>query len=258
LSSPSAPRPNLAPPSAKPWLGITGLCVAAIATAGCHDPDWATFTWDDRPVLCSQSVDDQTQDPPWQWIDEQMGLAAMQKRVLLLHAHSPGETISRRGIERVLRMAQQHRLPLLTYRQLDPAGKPRAGVALGFDDNAIDHWFSIRDLLNARRAHVTFFVSRWGSRTAGERQELATLAQDGHDVEPHSVGHLHVSEFVQAHGIDGYVAEELLPSMDALVGAGYDVPTIYAYPFGERPEPLDAAVLEHVPRVRVSPGDCPY
>jgi hypothetical protein len=248
-----APAPS--PASAACCLAACGI---ALAITGCHDADWATFTWDDRPILCSQSVDDRTQDVPWQWLDEQMGLAAMQKRVLLLHAHSPGQSISLRGIERVLTMARQHGLPLLTYRELDPAAKARAGLALGFDDNAIDRWFGIRELLDARHARVTFFVSRWDSRTATERQELATLAQDGHDVEPHSVGHLHVSEYVRDHGVDGYVAEEMLPSMDALVGAGYDVPTIYAYPFGERPDTLDAAVLEHVPRVRVSPGDCPY
>jgi Polysaccharide deacetylase len=234
------------------------VALACLLATGCHDADWLSFDWDDRPVLCSQSVDDRTQHPPWQMIEQEMQLAGPHDRVVLLHAHSPGESITLSAIKRVLDLADLHRLPMLTYRDLDPTAKPRAGVALAFDDNSIDRWFGIRELLRSRHAHVTFFVSRWGSRSKEEQLQLRQLADDGHGIEPHSVGHRHVSDYVRDHGVEGYLADELLPSMDGLVSAGYPAPTIYAYPFGERPKLLDAAVLEYVPRVRVSPGACPY
>jgi hypothetical protein len=52
--------------------------------------------------------------------------------------------------------------------------------------------------------------------------------------------------------------DEALPSLDVLVQAGYPPATVYAYPFGRTAAGLDELVLEHVHRVRVSPGACPY
>ncbi|HEX7837110.1 MAG TPA: polysaccharide deacetylase family protein [Kofleriaceae bacterium] len=244
-----------------------GLAAALIATcaavAGCHDEHWLTYPWDDRRVLCSQPMDDLTLDVPWELVEDQMLEAAQTRSVLTLHAHIPGEsietgTIRTATIDRILTMAERRGLAFLTYRDLDPAAKPRAGLVLAFDDNAIDAWFGVRDLLAAHAAHVTFFVTRWSSRTDQERAELRMLAGDGHDVEPHSVNHLHAPDYVREHGLDAYMADEFMPSIDGLVQAGYPPPTIYAYPFGQSTPELDAAILKIVPRVRVSPGSCPY
>src|SRR5258705_5823625 len=184
--------------------------------------------------------------------------AAQTDSVLVLHAHAPGRTIRTETIERVLALAERRGLAFLTFRELDPAAPPRAGLALAFDDNAIDAWFGVRDLLAAHGAHVTFFLTRWYSRTDRERAELRMLAGDGHDVEPHSVNHLHAVDYVREHGLDAYIADEVLPSIDGLVQAGYPPPNTYAYPFGASTPELDAAILKLVPRVRVSPGSCPY
>lgn len=235
-----------------------GLLLACLVLAGCHDEHWLTYPWDDRRVLCSQSIDDITATAPWDVVEAQMQLAARTDAVLLLHAHTPGVSITVDAIRRVLVMARQHRLAFLTFRELDAQAEPRAGLALAFDDNAIDAWFGMRELLAIHRAHVTFFVARWHSRSDAERAELRALADDGHDVEPHSVEHLHAPDYVQAHGLAAYLADEVTPSIDGLLDAGYPPPTTYAYPFGEHTDDLDAAVLAIVPRVRVSPGSCPY
>jgi Polysaccharide deacetylase len=237
------------------WVVLATVCAAL---AGCHDEHWLTYPWDDRRVLCSQPVDDISDTPPWDLVEDQMQLAEQTKAVLLLHAHTPGASITTAAIERVLTMAGDHHLAFLTFRELVPGAAPRAGLALAFDDNGIDAWFSIRDLLAAHGAHVTFFVTRWYSRTDAERAELWTLFGDGHDVEPHTVNHLHALQYVRDHGIDAYLADEVIPSIDGLTQAGYPPPDTFAYPFGEHTDELDAAVLEIVPRVRVSPGSCPY
>jgi peptidoglycan/xylan/chitin deacetylase (PgdA/CDA1 family) len=158
----------------------------------------------------------------------------------------------------VLHRAQEHHLAFLTYRELDPAATPRAGLALAFDDNAIDAWYGLRDMLRANGAHVTFFVTRWYSRSEAERAELAELAADGHDIEPHSVNHLHAATYALQHGVAAYLADEAIPSIEGLTRAGYPPPTIYAFPFGEDTIDLDDALLAKVPRLRVSPGSCPY
>jgi hypothetical protein len=240
-------------------LGLAAALVATCAAlAGCHDEHWLTYPWDDRRVLCSQAMDDLTSDAPWELAEDQMLEAAQTRSVLALHAHVPGESISTAAIERILTMAERRGLAFLTYRELDPAATPRAGLALAFDDNAIDAWFGVRDLLAAHGAHVTFFVTRWYSRTETERAELRMLAGDGHDVEPHSVNHLHAPDYVREHGLPAYLTDEVMPSIDGLVQAGYPPPAIYAYPFGQSTPELDAAILKIVPRVRVSPGSCPY
>lgn len=239
---------------------IAAMAVAAalaVLAGGCHDANWLTFDWSDRPVLCSQSIDD-VEGPPWKLIGDQMQVASAHDYVVLLHAHKPGKTVRRESIEHMLNLAAIYRLPTLTYRELDPALPDRRGLAFALDDNSIDRWFDLRDLFLRKRARVTFFVSRWETRNAEERKQLRILADDGHDIEPHSANHRAVSEYVRDHGIKRYLTDEALPSMDDLVGAGYDAPTIYAYPFGERPDGMDEAMLEYVPRVRVSPHSCPY
>jgi hypothetical protein len=234
------------------------VILASAMLAGCHDEHWLTYPWDDRRVLCSVPIDDLSETAPWEQVEDQMQIAERTRSVVLFHAHSPGVTISLAGIHRVLLMAEQHHLAYLTFRELDPGAPPRAGLALAFDDNAIDGWFGLRELLALHGAHVTFFVTRWYSRSDQERGELRELFGDGHDVEPHSVNHLHAPDYVRAHGLQAYLDDEMQPSIDGLVEAGYPPPNTYAYPFGETTDELDVAILKIVPRVRVSPGSCPY
>lgn len=239
--------------------GLAAALIAACAAlAGCHDEHWLTYPWDDRRVLCSQAIDDLSSTLPWELVEDQMLEAAETRSVLVLHAHIPDGTIRTATIERVLAMAERRGLEFVTFRELDPAARPRAGLALALDDNAIDAWFGIRELLAAHGAHITFFVARWYSRSDAERAELRALADAGHDVEPHSVDHLHAPDYVREHGLDAYLADEVIPSIDGLVQAGYPPPTVYAYPFGQNTPELDAAILKLVPRVRVSTGTCPY
>lgn len=240
-------------------LGLRGaLAASAVVLAGCHDEHWLTYPWDDRRVLCSHAMDDLALVVPWELIEDQMLEAAQSNSVLVLHAHIPDVSIRTATIERILTMAERRGLAFLTFRELDPAATPRAGLALAFDDNAIDAWFGVRDLLAAHGAHITFFVTRWYSRTDGERAELRMLADDGHDVEPHSVNHLHAPDYVREHGLPAYIADEVQPSIDGLVQAGYPPPTTFAYPFGQNTPELDDAILKIVPRVRVTVGTCPY
>jgi peptidoglycan/xylan/chitin deacetylase (PgdA/CDA1 family) len=238
-----------------PWSGLIVVC---LALAGCRDERSLTYPWDDRRVLCSDRVDDLVEPPRWGWIEDQMQDAEHTGSVVLLHAHTPGTTVTAAAIDRLLTMAEAHHLDLLTFRELDPGATPRPGLALAFDDDAFDAWFGLRALLVAHRAHVTFFVTRWYASSDGERAELRALADDGHDVEPHTVNHMHAPHYAREHGVAGYLADELMPSIDALTHAGYAPPAAFAFPFGRSTEELNAAVLQVVPRVRVGPASCPY
>jgi peptidoglycan/xylan/chitin deacetylase (PgdA/CDA1 family) len=239
------------------------LVVLALV-AGCRADDYLSYTWDDRRVLCSQAVDDLSATLKWNHVETQIALAERESWVTMMHAHKPGETVSLDTIERIFQLADDHNLDYVTFSELVP-GTPRPGLALAFDDDDVAGWYSLRDTIQAHGARLTFFVTRWyelttspsADGTPSEIEMLATLAGDGHDLQPHSVDHVDASEYVHEHGIDSYVHDEVVPSIQVMIDAGYH-PTTFAYPFGATTDPINAAVLQHIDKVRTTPGPCPY
>jgi len=234
------------------WIAAAAVCVLG----GCHDEGWLQYSWDDRRVLCSQSVDDLTQGSEWDTARDQLDIARENGTVALLHAHVPGETVTVAGLEEFFTDVAAAGLDYVTYPELVP-GERHAGVALAFDDQNIESWYGIRELMQTHDARVTFFVSRFAGLSAEQRGLLAELAADGHAVEPHSVNHLNAETLIPMIGLDAYIAEEVLPSITILEDAGYH-PTTFAYPFGRNSSAADEAILKLVDKVRVSPGPCPY
>lgn len=239
------------------WLAL--LVIAACGTSKpAKQADYLAYDWDARRVLCSDAVDDLVDTVNWPFIDKQLALAGERGWALLLHAHTPGVTISADALEHVLSTADANGLAYATFRELDENGPHAAALALSFDDNAPDQWTSIRDTLKAHGAHVTFFVSRWQDMTPAQHQEILVLHQDGHDIEPHTVDHPHALDYVRQYGLDAYLDDEVLPSFDVLTAAGLPAASAFAYPFGEHDGTLDTLVLQHVAKVRTTPGECPW
>jgi hypothetical protein len=101
-------------------------------------------------------------------------------------------------------------------------------------------------------------VCRYETITDEERAGIDVLAADGHDIEPHTVHHLHGNEYVREYGLDQYMTDEVLPSMKVLADAGYPSST-FAYPWGEHTHDVDEAILATgIQRVRTTPGECPH
>jgi len=239
--------------------GATALALAlALALGGCSEDDVRfQYSWDDRRVVCSQSIDNITQVKPWEDITEELSRAARRASVALFHTHVPGETISMEWLLDVLALADRQGLDFVTYADFAAGAPPRPGLALAFDDDAVGAWFALRGILAERGARVTFFVTKYYSLTDEARGQLAALAQGGHSIQAHSVDHLDASAYVAEHGIDAYLADEAVPSLEILRAAGY-APTAYAYPAGVTTAGLDEAMLEIVEYVRVGPRLCPH
>jgi hypothetical protein len=237
---------------------VAQAAVAALALGGCHEPSYLSYDWSPRQVLCSDSYDDLSAEAPWALIEDELEYAHDAQRVALFHAHGPGQTVSIDAIERIISLAEKNHLEFLEYKDLVP-GPRRAGVALAFDDNWVDQWLGIRDLLTSHDVRATFFICRYEIITDAERAGIEVLAADGHDIEPHTVHHLHYPEYVQEYGLDQYMTDEVLPSMQELDNAGHPAST-FAYPFGQHTKEADDAILA-VPgilRVRTTPGECPW
>ena len=227
-----------------------------LAWTGCHADNWLEYSWDDRQVLCSRTIDDVSKDVDVDVVDEELSDASNASAVALLHAHGPGTNVSVERVEHVLHESMRNGLDFVTFRELTP-GTPRAALALAFDDAAVEGWAGLEPLFEMYGAHATFFVTRYDTWSAENKALLRQLADAGHDIEAHTVHHLNAVDYAESHSVAAYIDDEVVPSIEALEADGYEV-TSFAFPFGASNDDLNAAVLEHVQRVRVGVGSCPY
>lgn len=228
------------------WLCVIAIVVAVVGGCGQTDESF-TYHWDGERILCSKPIDDWIDTPQY---DGVIAAARETSSVALLHTHTPGVTISWRELIDILDLG----LPFVTYPELIRTVEPRAAIALAFDDDAVDDWYSMRQLLTARHVRLTFFVTRYRHYTDEQRDKLAQLAADGHAIEAHGVEHIPID--VYSASDMAYVMFEALPSIQALRDDGYDV-TTFAYPGGHDREQADELLLRRVHRLRVGPRTCP-
>lgn len=236
------------------------LCALATGSsvAACLPPDLdhdARLYASDDPapyVLCASNVDDKY-DVPEVEIEGAILHARDTHRTVHLYAHDPGRTVAPSTIEFVLSTANALGVPFVTYDGLDGSG---GAVALSFDDNSVADWTAMRPMLAKYGAKVTFFVTRYLLLSEDEHAQLHQLAADGHDIEYHTVSHQNAVEYVEAHGIDGYVEEEIEPALTAMRNDGFATRE-FAYPFGVRSEEIDAALKPYFEHVRAILSTCP-
>lgn len=168
--------------------------------------------------------------------------------IIELFAHKPGITVQWDDLEEVIEGAAERGLRFVTYAEmLDGALGP--GIALSFDDSGIVQWYQGREMFARYGAKATFFVTRYGSWNDEWKRMMREMASDGHSVEPHSRQHFDSPQYVEDHGVQAFLEEEVLPSIEVLRADGY-TPTTYAYPFGARTPETDRAILRYLPRLR--------
>jgi peptidoglycan/xylan/chitin deacetylase (PgdA/CDA1 family) len=209
----------------------------------------------ERPVVCAQSLDNKnviSTDAIAAGLDR----ARIDGTVLHLYAHETLRRAEASTLELVFAGAADRHLPFVTYRELVD-GTKTAGLAFSFDGHNLDNWNGLRPLFDRYGAKVTFFISSFFVLTEDELRMLHELATDGHAIEYHSTHHLNAEDFVEANGIDRYLAEDIFPDLQKMRDAGFD-PTSYAYPFGARTSETDDALLQHFKMLRAIRYTCPY
>lgn len=207
------------------------------------------YDGDARRVHCGANIDSKsTYDTPA--ILEALDAALERGETVELYTHKPGVTITLERLEAVLAHAQEIGLPFVTYADM-AARRGGPGLALGFDDRDVYGWQSIRPMIATYGARLTFFVSGYPYFSDEMRAILAELAMDGHDIAAHTIDHKNGPAYVEEFGLNAYIREQVVPSIEMLRADGYTV-TSLAYPFGQRTSEIDDAILEHVPIVRGS------
>ncbi len=215
--------------------------------------DGAFYDGDGRLVHCGLDLDT-VSNISLASIDSGLDRARDRGEVVELYAHHPGVTVPVEKIAYVLAGATARGLEFVTYADFARGSSARsskaaAGLALSFDDTFVDAWVGLRPLFAQYHARVTFFVSRYISLSEAEHAGLQLLAADGHDIEAHSVRHFRAPDYVEDHGIDAYLHDELDPSIAVLRDQGFEV-NAFAYPFGARTGELDRAIAKRVPVIR--------
>jgi peptidoglycan/xylan/chitin deacetylase (PgdA/CDA1 family) len=237
------------------WSAVAGLGVAACLPADL-DHDARIYNSDDPApyVVCSANIDDKYDVPDFE-IEGALVHARDEHSTVHFYAHDPGTTIALSTIEYVLSTAVDLGVPFVTYDALGSGGD-HGSLALSFDDNSVSDWTAMRPLLARYGARVTFFVTRYLGMTDDERAQLHQLAADGHDIEYHTVSHLNAVDYVTAHGLDAYVADEIEPALTAMRDDGFTTRE-FAYPFGARSADIDAALAPYFDHLRAIRTTCP-
>ncbi len=221
-------------------------------TAGCQTQldqiDGAFYNGDHRLVHCGVNLDTSAKTSI-DAIDSALDRARNRGEVVELYTHHPGVTVPVSKIEHVLAGARDRGLAFYTYSDFVHDRPVGPGLALSFDDTSVDAWFALRPLFDQFGAKVTFFVSRYQNIGPTQRAELQQLSADGHAIEAHTVNHLRGPDYVEEHGLNAYLHDEIDPSFQMLRADGFVVDA-FAYPFGARTEQIDHAIGKRVSVLR--------
>jgi hypothetical protein len=227
------------------------LAAIFLICAGCQvdvdEVDGVFYAWDNRRVQCTLEIDDDSNNSLAS-IETGLDRAKQRGEVLELLVHVPGTSITFQHLEDVLAAAQARNLPFVTYRDLGTI-TPTGAVALEYDGTYMGAWLASQDLLARYNAHVTIFVTRYVRLQPDERAQIRMLADAGHDIESLSTNHLRGPQYVEEHGVEAYVQDEVRSSIEELERDGYAVNS-YAYPFGARTDETDEAILRGVPQIK--------
>jgi len=228
------------------------LLLGCDTTLSTFDPIYSRGA--DHFVLCGQNLDDKNAVSSDE-IAEALTRAKLDGTTLHVYTHRPGGTVETSTVEDVLAAAVERGVGFVTYEALT-AGEAPGTVALSFDDHNIASWMAMRPLLAHYDARVTFFISAFTDLEDRDRAAIRQLADDGHDIEYHSVAHKNAEDYAGAHGVAAYVADEIVPALDAMRAAGYPT-TVFAYPFGARTAETDAALAPYFVHLRAIRSTCP-
>ncbi|HEU4730316.1 MAG TPA: polysaccharide deacetylase family protein [Kofleriaceae bacterium] len=226
--------------------------VLAALTASCQrdiaELDGVFYDGDHRLVHCGVNLDSEANNDLAS-VESGLDRARDRGEIVELYAHHPGVSVPVDKIEHVLAGAAERGLAFVTYSDFARGTDVSPGLALSFDDTFVDSWVALRPVFQQYHARVTFFVSRYRTLSDEAHAGLKLLAADGHDIAAHTVRHLRAPDYVEDHGIDAYLHDELDPSIQILRDDGFEV-TAFAYPFGARTGELDHAIAKRVPVIR--------
>ena len=235
----------------KCWFGVMVVAVAACGDNALPDFEGYDqdpyFHWDGQSMVGAYGLDKLTPEALDLILHR---IDALDDRALVLYGHATPQGVSRDTLGAIFARASDDGVPTLTFSDLVRGGR-RPGIVVSFDDTEIDAWFGFRDIFASYAARATFFVTEYAQWTDDGRAKLHQLYAEGHDVEAHGVNHVNIAtyEATTGNGLDGYIAEEVMPSLHVLTLDGF-APIAFAIPGGDLGNAFVDAVEPLVPVTR--------
>ncbi len=130
--------------------------------------------------------------------------------------------------------------PKIARSDVNPDLTP--GICLSFDDQSVDEWIEILDLLDEYSLRVTFFVSAVQTWDSDRLQKLKQLTAKGHEIGFHTSCHLDAVRFLKTHSIEEWTKKEIRPGMSVLEANGIH-PVAFAPAFGISSKLIDRQVF---------------
>ncbi|MBQ6618946.1 MAG: polysaccharide deacetylase family protein [Thermoguttaceae bacterium] len=117
------------------------------------------------------------------------------------------------------------------------------GIVLSFDDSGnLPLWAEQIELFQKYGARATFFVTNPAELSDTEAAALKKLADSGMAIGVHGVHHVASVDYVNEHGTEAFLADEVRPALETLRNVYGLNPTSFAYPYSQGDARTDAAL----------------
>lgn len=179
--------------------------------------------------------------------------AKNQNEFLHIYGHNiaiePGPfTITSNYLTTLLKLVQNHDLPVLSYEQWRTT-KHTSGVVLSFDDNFIDSWHSNLDVFAKFDASSTFFICKPQQLTNRYIHKLLAIQKQGHEIGCHGAMHIKATDYIKRNTLLGYIGTEIEPAIRHLREAGFTCQS-FSYPFGSHTDETDRVLPKYFSTIR--------
>lgn len=127
--------------------------------------------------------------------------------------------------------------------------KLQSGVVITFDDDYVDEWFEVNNILQIYDWKATFFVTNFNQLTTDKILKLKDLKSLGHEIGAHGLNHLNTLTFIEANGTNEYLNQEIYPMLNLMNDNDLST-TSFAYPYGSRNTLTDNLLLNEFQIIR--------
>jgi len=134
-----------------------------------------------------------------------------------------------------------------------------AGIALTFDDDRIDNWYRYLPFLDSNGIRATFYICKYHSLTADQKNKLRIIKNHGHEIGFHTTSHYNMVEYVVKyhHTLKELIDNEIEDDLKKMNRDGF-YPVTFAYPFGARTGEYDHLLQRYFKSVRALNGSKDY
>jgi peptidoglycan-N-acetylglucosamine deacetylase len=133
------------------------------------------------------------------------------------------------------------------------------GIALTFDDDRVDNWYSYLNLLDSLQLKATFYISGYHKLSIVQKQKLRQIQSRGHEIAFHTRNHHNMNEYTKKYKKtqQQMIQEEIVKGLEEMNKDGF-YPKTFAFPFGAHNPVIDDLLRKYFKSIRALNGSKDY